>query len=361
MAAMALAMVASSAPVMAQQLKPLPQIQEDAARAQDANPPFLGGFLKQTRIVYPLQLGNWQAEGEHVYDNQEAGVSIGYRDPAHSDRLITVYFYPAGVVGEEVLKQAVDASISDIESNLGIAGGYADIQMQDPQRYVHEAKAGGAEPTENHAWYVGMRTVRNGRGLHSALVLLHDRLYFVKGRLTVGEQALSISATGQLLKTFLADLLRETTVISTGDCWMPIPIVKKDPPLAVDGPGALLNVGTEAAGIAAVAYEDRVEAVDVDSVQAGAVQIMAMSMTNRMLPGCEKPSDLFHRCRRLREIRTKSRAEKHRARPRRLRPHFWFGMNPAPIGEMPTNAQACGQVHTSYAPVSDQRRCDPLS
>ena len=42
----------------------------------DAAPPFLGGFLKETRILYPLRHDGWEAQGEHLYDVQALGASV---------------------------------------------------------------------------------------------------------------------------------------------------------------------------------------------------------------------------------------------------------------------------------------------
>jgi len=291
-----IAMIAASLllPAFAYAQQPQP-ITETSGAVQSEPPelPFLGGFLKETRILYPLQLGKWHAEGEHIYEQQDAGVSITYRDPSHADRLITVYFYPAGVIEDDMLKQAVDGSIADIKSNIGIPGGYADIQMDEPDLFTYQSKTGDGKASDKQGWSVGMRIIRDGRDLHSALALLHDRLYFVKGRLTLGEEALSIRETSQLLKSFMPDLLGKTTLTSTGGCWMPIPIVRKDAPLPAKNPEALFNIDQKGAGVDAVAYKDRIEALEVDSAQAKVMQLLAMSMTGRLFSGCEPPSDLL--------------------------------------------------------------------
>lgn len=83
-----------------------------AARAGAAESPFLGGFLQESRVVYPLQLGQWQAGAEQRYTEQEEGASINYRDPAQPGALLSVYFYPAGQLApgqlQQVARQTLD-------------------------------------------------------------------------------------------------------------------------------------------------------------------------------------------------------------------------------------------------------------
>ena len=50
------------------------QASNDAGDSQQQ--PLLGGFLQQSRILYPLQVGEWNATAEHLYEDQQHGVSI---------------------------------------------------------------------------------------------------------------------------------------------------------------------------------------------------------------------------------------------------------------------------------------------
>ena len=301
--AMAFTLTATLACVAVHAAQPAAAASKAAVQtAQAPEQPFLGGFLRETRIIYPLKLGDWHAEGEHIYEQQEAGVSVTYRDPGHADRLITLYFYPAGVVEDDEVRQVADESIADINSNIGIPGGYSDIRMGRLERFTYEpsTKNEGDKPSiddgksgPQQGWSVDMRSVRDGRAYHSAMALLQHRLYFVKGRLTVGEKVLSRKKTRELLQGFIADLLDNTTLDSTGGCWMPLPIVRKNAPLSADGPGVLFNIGPEGVEMEAVAYADRIEALDVTSTQAKVTQLLVMSMTDRLFPGCEPASELI--------------------------------------------------------------------
>ena len=72
-----------------------------AAADTQAERPFLGGFLQESRILYPLTIGPWVARDEHLYEQAEAGASVRYQHGDLRDRWIDVYFYPAGVVPDE--------------------------------------------------------------------------------------------------------------------------------------------------------------------------------------------------------------------------------------------------------------------
>lgn len=213
---------------------------------------FLGGFLKRTSIVYPLAVGDWQAQGEHIFELQEAGVSVAFRNGKHADQAITVYFYPAGVAGNDVAKQAAEASIADIKGNIGIPGGYEDVDMA-PLHAVSFDAATSAVRGKKQGWGLDMRLQREGRTYHSAMMLLVDRLYFVKGRLSLDGKAMSRAETSHALQDFLGALLDSTRIGSTGNCWDPLRQVEKSS--ALDGSG--------------------------------------MSIANRFLPGCEPPSDVL--------------------------------------------------------------------
>ena len=178
-------------------------------------------------------MGDWQAEDEHLFELQEAGVSVAFRNGKHTDQAITVYFYPAGLAGSDVAKQAAEASIADIKGNIGIPGGYDDVEMS-PLRTVpldETTEVNGRK----QGWGLDMRVQREGRTYHSAMLLFVDRLYFVKGRLSLPEEALSLAKTSRALQAFMGELLGRTTISSTGDCWNPSRQVEKARPQDENG------------------------------------------------------------------------------------------------------------------------------
>jgi len=69
--------------------------------AEDAAPSdltvFLGDFLRGTSVVYPMQVGQWQAVDERRYDDVLGGASVRFERPGDKTGWIDLYFYPAGV------------------------------------------------------------------------------------------------------------------------------------------------------------------------------------------------------------------------------------------------------------------------
>lgn len=182
--------------------------------------PFLGGFLQETRIVYPLQVGEWQAEDEHLYDEPALGASVRYRDGRHRDRWIDLYFYPAGVLPPSGLDEAAQRTLDEIGMGVGRPGGYVEAEFGELRAF--EIAGGGRERDGGRALTArsaDMRLLREEGAYHSAMVLLVDRLYYVKGRYSVGAAALSRGEARAGLEAFVAEVVRTTSIGSTGDCW----------------------------------------------------------------------------------------------------------------------------------------------
>ena len=171
------------------------------AMAQDDNapaPPFLGGFLKETRIVYPLRIGDWEAQGEHLYDQPELGASVRYRHRGHADRWIDLYFYPAGVLLPERLQTDTQRLLDELRAAIGQPDYYSEGDFDAPRAFTI-ALAQGDHDSDNdstignstiQARSAGMRLSRESDAYHSALVLLVRDLYYVKGRYSVEADAL---------------------------------------------------------------------------------------------------------------------------------------------------------------------------
>lgn len=263
--------------------------QAGAARDERKDAPFLGGFLKETRVVYPLRVGEWEARGEHLYEEQELGASVRYADGTHKDRWIDLYFYPAGVLPKSRLEQDIEGTLEGIRSTMGRPGGYSEIDVA-PVKTLNIALGSGKEKRVIESGSTSMRLVREGKAYSSAMVMLVLDLYYVKARFSAEESVLSRRQVQKQLDRFVTDVVRASTIRSTGDCWMPPPIVQKAT-LVRDAPGQL--VATEKEGeLSAVAYADRVEALDASSPEAVVMQFMSMPLSGRYLPGCGAPEDM---------------------------------------------------------------------
>ena len=256
----------------------------DAGSAQ-AESSFLGGFLKETRVIYPLQIADWQAQGGHLYEQQELGASVRYLHNRDKDRWMDLYFYPAGLLTQAQLAEAMEGTLE----GLRLSAGYSDADI-DPIAPVAFTRGSGAQKQKITAYSTSMRLVREGQAYHSAMVMLVSDLYFIKGRFSVEEKSLSRRETQKQLEKFVAAVVRESTLHSTGDCWAPPPIVEKT--VLIEGaPGQLASTRKDST-LSAVAYADRIEALDAKSSEAIVMQFLSMPMTGRLVPGCGPADDM---------------------------------------------------------------------
>lgn len=256
----------------------------DAGSAQTQTP-FLGGFLKETRVIYPLRIGDWQAQGEHLYEQQELGASVRYMHNLQKDRWMDLYFYPAGILTDEQLVEAMESTLEGMRLSAGYSA--ADV---DPVKPVVFAQGSGAQKRKITAYTTSMRLVREGQAYHSAMVMLVSDLYFIKGRFSVEEKSLSRRETQKQLEKFMAAVVRESTLHSTGDCWSPPPLVEKAV-LTEGAPGQLASTSKDGT-LSAVAYADRIEVLDAKSSEAVVMQFLVLPIMGRLVPGCGPAEDM---------------------------------------------------------------------
>ena len=275
-----LLLLALAAPIAMAEIPAAP-----AAESAQAQTPFLGGFLKETRVIYPLRIAEWQAQDEHLYEEQELGASVRYMRNGDKDRWIDLYFYPAGVLPQDRLAQAMEGTLKGIRQ----AGGYSAADIAAATSVVF-TRGAGKQKTKLSAYSTSMRLVREDKAYHSAMVMLVSDLYFIKGRFSVEEKSLSRRSAQKQLEKFMAAVVRESTLHSTGDCWMPPPIVQKTV-LTEGAPGQLVATSKEGT-LSAVAYADRVEALDARSPEAIVMQFLSMPMSGRLVPGCGPAEDM---------------------------------------------------------------------
>jgi hypothetical protein len=162
--------------------------------------PLLGGYLLHTRILYPLQVGEWSATTEHLYDDPAYGVSIRYAHGEDLDRWIDLYFYPAGRLTPRQFSDAAHEEADGIRSAHRDAGSTA-VDMGALQPFSpggHVANADGV------AMELGFTC--DDVAYSSAMTLTLDRLYFVKARYSIEQDRLSRQDTLQQLQVFVRAL-----------------------------------------------------------------------------------------------------------------------------------------------------------
>ena len=254
-----------------------------------AEPPFLGGFLTETRIVYPLRVGDWSAVGEHLYEQQELGVSVRYKDDRRKERWIDLYFYPVGMLPPGEFAEVAERAATELRQAAEYRGETKGLEIDPLTAFVIDLPDG--KDTTLDARSVSLRMPNEGAMYSSAMAITAHRMYLIKGRYSVDEGSADRAGVKRELERFVGDIVRATQIVSSGACWMPLPIVQKAAPLTA-GKDATLHVDTKGEGVQAVAYADRVEALDTQSTEAKRMQLLGMVTAGRWFDGCGPQEDL---------------------------------------------------------------------
>ncbi len=267
----------------AQSAPPGPAV-EQAVPKKKTEVPFLGGFLRETRIVYPLQLGEWKAVDEHLYQQQELGVSVRYMHGTDSDRWIDLYFYPAGVISAEEF-----AKIAEMERE-GFKQAHLQQGLPAPdiaalRRFSFELPASEGKRQTKSGFYTDFEYAVAGQKKNSAMTLMLEQMYLIKGRFSAAASTLSRKQTGDMLQTLMAQLLARVRINSTGECWMPLPIeVLKDGQVP---PANRIRATMGKDGDSKVyLLDDRVLAADPKGGRAQIMMLLGMSQRGQLFDGC---------------------------------------------------------------------------
>ncbi len=179
--------------------------------------PLLGGYIRETRVIYPLRVGDWQAQGEHLFDQQEFGVSARYQHVREKERRLDLFFYAAGVVSESQL----DATAAETREGIRASAGDALSAELTPLLAVSLplASAPGQRTSALSARSASLRVLREGKTYSSAMLLLVKDLYYVKGRYSAPAAVLAPREAQRQLQDFIAEVMRRSRLLSTGDCW----------------------------------------------------------------------------------------------------------------------------------------------
>lgn len=170
------------------------------------------GVLRESRIAYPLAVDAWQAVGEHLFEEEEDGVSVRYVHGADRDRWIDVYFYPAGALDESQLLESARSEAALIRE-AHVQAGYTGFDLGDLRSFScardGDARLQGAE--------LDLAYGIDGVRYSSAMTLLLDRLHFVKGRYSIEESRLSRCDVREQLQAFMVRLQARLAIDNVGD------------------------------------------------------------------------------------------------------------------------------------------------
>lgn len=249
--------------------------------------PFFGGFLRETRVLYPLRVGEWEAKDEKRYDEFSAGVSVRYSTESKEKAWVDVFVYPVGAVtAGQVLNMAerereglIDAWLKDSKSK--------DEDISALRTFSLPTTAGAPDPAGPlaTAYSVDLTFVSNDERRNSAMVVLFHQLYMVKTRYSVRGARPQREAVREFLEQFTTQMLPHLTIATTGACWKPLPVEQMaEGTTAPDG--HLLTVQQDGTTVVYV-YGDRVLARDPQGPLVDVAMRKGMELLGRLHPGCD--------------------------------------------------------------------------
>jgi hypothetical protein len=180
-----------------------------AADADHTDVPF--GALRESRITYPLVVDAWQAVGEHLFEEQEDGVSVRYVHGSDRDRWIDVYFYPAGSLSVAQCRQAAQDEAELIRA-AHVEAGHADFDLGRLRSF--SLSDSGDMRMDGSA--LDLAYTADGVRYSSAMTLLLDRLYFVKARYSIEESKLTRRDAREQLQAFVAQMQPLVAIVNFG-------------------------------------------------------------------------------------------------------------------------------------------------
>ena len=187
--------------------------------AEAPSPPLLGDYITDSRALYPLRVGEWEAVGEKRYEQQELGVSVRYQDTRKPDRWMDLYLYPAGVMFDPAFRSVFQRSVEEIvqiarDRNAG------DLRLGETRVFATAPTAGegmlGDLALKARSFMMEM-PMRDKR-YRSALAMTVRDLYFIKVRYSVEADGGADDDVQRQAETFLAGFAADVRVLNTGRC-----------------------------------------------------------------------------------------------------------------------------------------------
>ncbi|MBA2237510.1 MAG: hypothetical protein H0W24_02235 [Lysobacter sp.] len=254
----------------------------------EAAEPFLGGFLRETRIVYPLAVGARRAMGENRFDSPRDGVSVRYAESEDAE-WIDVYIYPVGVLSPEDVRAAVESERQALEQHWLQGPGAKPGDISELRALRLSSKDGGGKET-TPAWSLDFTLEVGGIRRNSAMVVAFDNLYLVKARYSTVDPRVSRRQIRRGAEAFVKALLPQLTISSTGRCWQPLPIeTLADGPAVPDG--SMLSLSAQGETTVYV-FPDRVLATERAGAGTMAAMLAGMAMLGRLHSGCDGAESL---------------------------------------------------------------------
>ena len=189
------------------------------AAEADAPPPLLGHYIIDTRALYPLRVGDWEAAGEKRYEPQELGVSVRYQDTRRPDRWMDLYLYPAGVMFDPVFEQVFQQGVDEIVQ-IARDRQAGEVHVGQTRVFATMPAAGAgllgelAVKARSFALDMPMHDAR----YRSALAMTVRDLYFIKVRYSVQADRAADEGVQAEAETLLSGFVASVRVLNTGHC-----------------------------------------------------------------------------------------------------------------------------------------------
>lgn len=253
--------------------------------ADDDTPiPLLGGHLRETRIVYPMTVQEWRAQGEQRYEQAEAGVSVRYTRENAEAEWLDVYIYPIGEVGTALLDAHMAQTVDELQGSAGETHGRT-IRFGAVQAERIPLDAVDSDSADGEMRSAGGRMITGEAVYHTALAIALRQYYFIKGRYSVPEDTMSTDAVRASLAGLLEQLVSRIRITSTGGCGAPFPVVVLD--ADAEFPDASLAEVTRDALTRAVLTRDyRLLTRDPDDPAVLLLEASGKALRQGRYPGC---------------------------------------------------------------------------
>lgn len=209
------------APIVKDKCEVSPDQLTDAAiePAEEKDPPFLGGFLRESWVTYPLVVDDWKMTHEHRYDDPTDGVSVRFARKDDEHAWIDVFVYPVGVLDE-----AEAAQLAEIErANLLKVWSKT---IRDPSDMtplsavaIQQSKPGDGKAVNVTAHVLDFAYKQEDEPLSSAMVVVVHNLYAIKLRHSAYASQFSRAQARATLESFARTLLPELDIHSNGTCF----------------------------------------------------------------------------------------------------------------------------------------------
>lgn len=188
--------------------------------------PFLGGFLRDTSIIFPERIGNWEFVYENRFDEAPYGASLRYQRPNDSTGWIDVYLFPVGIVSQEDVaaraEQEREALLRVWDGKLteppmsAISTFSIPVKAPEKTSPYHQPR-----PSAVTAYQVDFSFERDGKPHTYAFVMLADRLHAIEVRYMSEAAALGRAEIRKAGEAFTREILPQLSIVSSGSCGLP--------------------------------------------------------------------------------------------------------------------------------------------